>query len=314
MNSELSFFLIFSFFSFSLSSQADTLIAYAKRFLGVPYCWGGETPECFDCSGFCQYVYKHALGIDISRTTAEIIYDGREVSREELQPGDLVFPHAKHVTLYIGNNEVIQAPHSGDVVKISKLSELSGFWRARRILPDEEPPTLKFKAIFDAEFYSRKYSDLKNAFGNDYDQLYKHFNTYGIKEGRCASPAFDVDYYLKNNTDLKKAFKSDHVAAFNHFISTGWKENRDLSPVFHLGYYKEKNNDIVKVYGEDNTAEIMNHFLVYGLKEGRISSPNFSLQAYKKKNKDLVEKFGDDNKEYYIHYLIEGKEEGRQAT
>ena len=105
MNSNIIFFLIFSFFSFSLSSQqSDTLIAYAKQFLGHPYCWGGETQECFDCSGFCQYVYKHALGIDISRTTSEIIYDGREVSRENLQPGDLVFPHPKHVTLYIGNN------------------------------------------------------------------------------------------------------------------------------------------------------------------------------------------------------------------
>ena len=58
----------------------------------------------------------------------------------------------------------------------------------------------------------------------------------------------------------------------------------------------------------------MNHFLVYGLKEGRVSSPNFDIEVYKKKNKDLVEKFGDDNKEYYIHYLLEGKEDGREAT
>ena len=53
--------------------------------------------------------------------------------------------------------------------------------------------------------------------------------------------------------------------------------------------------------------------MVYGLKEGRVSSPNFNLQTYKKKNKDLVTKFGNDNKEYYIHYLLEGKSEGREA-
>ena len=292
MNSKINLVLIFSFFSFSLSSQADTLIEFAKKFLGVPYCRGGETPACFDCSGFVQYVYKHALGIDIDRTTSEIINNGREVSREELQPGDLVFPHSGHVTLYIGNNQIIHAPQTGDVVKIVEIYK---FWRARRILKDGKTPiTHKFKAVFDAEFYSRKYKDLKNVYGDD---LYKHFYSTGIKEGRCASPGFDVDYYLKANADLKKAFKSDYIEAFNHFTRFGWKENRDLSPVFHLGYYKDNNPDIGEAYGQDNTEEIMNHFLVYGLKEGRVSSPNFNLEVYKKKNKDLVAKFGDDNKE-----------------
>lgn len=315
MISKLSLFLIFAFFSFSLSSQADTLIRYAKTFLGVPYCWGGETPACFDCSGFCQYVYKHALGIDISRTTIEILNEGREVSREELQPGDLIFPDSGHVALYIGDNKIIHAPKSGDVVKIVEIYE---FWRARRILEDDKPtkPSIDtFKAVFDAEFYSRKYKDLKNAFGNDNKELSKHFYSFGIKEGRTASPAFDVKYYLNNNDDLKKYFgSSNYVDAFNHFISKGWIEDRDLSPVFHIYYYKVNNPGVVKEYGEDNTQAIMNHFLVFGMKEGRKSSPYFNLQAYKKNNKDLVKKFGDDNKEYYIHYLLEGKEEGRKAT
>ena len=308
MNSKLSLFLIFSFFTFSLSSQADTLIAYAKQFLNVPYCWGGETPECFDCSGFVQYVYKHALGISIGRTTSEQINEGREVSREELQPGDLLFPHSGHVTLYIGNNQIIHSPKTGDVVKIVEIYQ---FWRARRIL--EDAPQV-FKGVFDAEFYSNRYQDLKKAFGKDEGQLSNHFYSIGIKEGRSASPAFDVDYYLKANSDLKKAFGSDHVEAFNHFINIGYKENRDLSPVFHLGYYKKNNNDVIEVYGEDNTQEIMNHFLVYGMKEGRVSSPNFNLAAYKKKYKDLVKAFGDNNKEYYIHYLNIGIKEGREAT
>ena len=316
MNYKLILLLIFTFFSFSFSSsQSETLINYAKQFLGTPYVYGGETPAGFDCSGFCQYVYKHALGIDISRTTRELIYDGREVTRAELQPGDLVFPSNHHVTLYIGNNEVIHAPQTGDVVKISKIEELNGgFWRARRILPDEpSEPTHKFKSIFDAEFYARKYPDLKKKYGNDNSKLSKHFYSLGIREGKCASPVFDVDYYLNTNKDLKNAFGTDYLEAYNHFITFGWNENRDLSPVFHLGYYKENNPDIGKVYGESNTEEILNHFMVYGLKEGRVSSPNFNLQTYKKKNKDLVTKFGNDNKEYYIHYLLEGKSEGREA-
>ena len=84
--------------------SATTLIDFAKKFIGVPYVFGGTTPKGFDCSGFVQYVYKHALGINISRTTKTQINDGREVSKNELQPGDLVFPTSDHVTLYIGNN------------------------------------------------------------------------------------------------------------------------------------------------------------------------------------------------------------------
>ena len=111
------------------------LISYAKQFIGVPYVWGGSSPNGFDCSGLVQYVYRH-FGINISRTTRTQINDGREVGRNNLQLGDLVFPSSGHVTLYIGNNQVLHAPEPGDRVKISPLWK---FWRARRILPDENP-------------------------------------------------------------------------------------------------------------------------------------------------------------------------------
>ena len=286
--------------------MSDTLINFSKKFLGVPYVFGGTTPNGFDCSGFVQYVYKNALGITISRTTKTQINDGREVGRNELQPGDLVFPNAGHVTLYIGNNKVIHAPQPGDVVKISNLW---AFWRARRIR-DLGP---NFKSVFNSEFYSRKYDDLKNAFGTNYSKLYEHFMTYGIKEGWSASEAFDVSYYLENNGDLKNAFGSDKFAAYNHFLTFGWHEDRDLSPVFHLGYYKNNNPDVVNAFGRDNADTIMNHFLTYGMKEGRLSSPNFNLNNYKSRYGDLRAAFGDNNKEYYIHYWVYGSNEGRDA-
>ena len=111
----------------------SALVKYAKKFLGVPYVFGGTTPKGFDCSGLVQYVYRH-FGINISRTTRTQINDGREVGRNNLQLGDLVFPSSGHVTLYIGNNQVLHAPEPGDRVKISPLWK---FWRATRILPDE---------------------------------------------------------------------------------------------------------------------------------------------------------------------------------
>ena len=285
------------------------LINFAKKFIGVPYVFGGTTPKGFDCSGFVQYVYKHALGINISRTTQTQINDGREVSRNELQPGDLVFTNQGHVTLYIGNNQVIHAPQTGDKVKISNLW---AFWRARRILNNENNQ-LKIKSVFVADFYNAKYQDLNQAFKNNSGQLLNHFLTYGIKEGRCASPAFDVLYYLNVNGDLKNAFGNNYEAAYNHFITYGFNENRDLSPVFNLGYYKQNNPDVVKAFG-NNTDAIMNHFLSYGMKEGRTSSPNFNLDFYKSNNQDLKNAYGNNKKEYYIHYMIYGRDEGRKAN
>ncbi|MBU3160828.1 C40 family peptidase [Clostridium frigoris] len=115
-------------------SQA-AIIAYASTFLGTPYLWGGTTPSGFDCSGFTQYVYAH-FGISVGRTTFDQINDGVEVPRDKLQPGDLVFfgtfanPH--HMGMYIGDNNYIHAPHTGDVIKISPVGR-NDYVTARRV-------------------------------------------------------------------------------------------------------------------------------------------------------------------------------------
>ena len=121
--------------------NGSDLVEYAKQFIGVKYVFGGTTPNGFDCSGLVQYVYRH-FGINISRTTKTQINDGREVGRNELQLGDLVFPSNGHVTLYVGNGQVLHAPQPGDRVKISPIW---AFWRARRILSDD--PNRHFRDI-----------------------------------------------------------------------------------------------------------------------------------------------------------------------
>ena len=103
-------------------------VAIAERYLGVPYRWGGADPLTgFDCSGFTMYVYAQ-LGINLTHYTGAQFYEGTRVPPDQLEPGDLVFfePSARgpqHEGMYIGNGQFIQAPHSGDVVKISSLSE-----------------------------------------------------------------------------------------------------------------------------------------------------------------------------------------------
>jgi len=110
--------------------------AIAARYLGVPYRWGGDSPAGFDCSGFVMYVYAQ-LGISLPHYTVAQYSLGTPVSRDELQPGDLVFfDGLGHVGIYIGGGQFIHSPHTGDVVKVSSLSEswyASTYVGARRI-------------------------------------------------------------------------------------------------------------------------------------------------------------------------------------
>ena len=103
----------------SLGARA---VALARRELGVPYVWGGESPAGFDCSGLVAYVYGR-LGVSLPRVAADQYRAGRHIARSLLRPGDLVFFHGLgHVGIYIGAGRFIHAPHTGDVVRISSLS------------------------------------------------------------------------------------------------------------------------------------------------------------------------------------------------
>jgi cell wall-associated NlpC family hydrolase len=106
----------------------------ALRYLGVPYVWGGATPTGFDCSGLVMYVYAQ-LGISLPHFAAAQYSEGTPVARTDLQPGDLVFfDGLNHVGIYIGNGQLVHAPQTGDVVKISSVSDWGdGYVGARRI-------------------------------------------------------------------------------------------------------------------------------------------------------------------------------------
>jgi cell wall-associated NlpC family hydrolase len=107
----------------------------ALHYLGIPYLWGGASPSTgFDCSGLVMYVYAQ-LGIQLPHYAAAQFGLGASVAKSDLQPGDLVFfDSLNHVGIYIGGGEMVHAPETGDVVKITPLSQFgASYVGARRL-------------------------------------------------------------------------------------------------------------------------------------------------------------------------------------
>jgi peptidoglycan DL-endopeptidase CwlO len=113
------------------------VVGVALSQLGTPYVWAGSAPGGFDCSGLVMWAYSQ-VGVSLPHSSYAQYGMGVPVSRDQLQPGDLVFfDGLGHVGIYIGGDQFVHAPHTGDVVKISSLSEswyAATYVGARRIL------------------------------------------------------------------------------------------------------------------------------------------------------------------------------------
>jgi cell wall-associated NlpC family hydrolase len=104
------------------SARARIAIEFALSQRGKPYHWGSAGPSSYDCSGLTMRSYAHA-GISLDHFTGSQWHSGRHVSRSALRPGDLVFFYSDHhhVGIYIGGGQMVHAPHTGDVVRISSI-------------------------------------------------------------------------------------------------------------------------------------------------------------------------------------------------
>jgi cell wall-associated NlpC family hydrolase len=127
--------------------RASELTMEAMSMLGIPYRYGGTSPETgMDCSGLIQHIFKEAWGKDLPRTAKEMSHVGVKVDRKDLQPGDLVFFNTlrrsfSHVGIYLGDHKFIHAPSTGSEVRIESMD--IGYWKKRfngsRRVSDPDP-------------------------------------------------------------------------------------------------------------------------------------------------------------------------------
>ncbi|MEJ1116551.1 C40 family peptidase [Paenarthrobacter sp. CCNWLY172] len=116
----------------------DAVVAAAKKYIGVPYVWGGTNPAVgMDCSGFVQRVFKD-LGVELPRVVSDQMQKGTPVaSLAEAKPGDLVVSYGgEHISIYLGNGKAIDAPVPGQTIQIRDAWEkYSNLTSIRRIVP-----------------------------------------------------------------------------------------------------------------------------------------------------------------------------------
>jgi peptidoglycan DL-endopeptidase CwlO len=129
--------------SLSGTTQGDEVVAGARKYIGVPYVWGGTDPEKgLDCSGLVQKVYSE-LGYDLPRVSYEQAKAGRPVdSLADAQPGDILAfgSPVHHVAIYVGENQMIEAPRPGLDVRLGPIYETPT--AIRRIVPDAGTATI----------------------------------------------------------------------------------------------------------------------------------------------------------------------------
>jgi peptidoglycan DL-endopeptidase CwlO len=138
------------------SPEGASAVAIAQHYLRVPYVWGGAIPATgFDCSGLTRFVYAQ-LGVNLPHYAASQFAAFPKLDPAQLLPGDLVFFEPKfdgpgHVAIYIGNDQMIEAPHTGALVRVSSFSRAAasmGFLGAVRPYTEVVAPAPQLTPLY----------------------------------------------------------------------------------------------------------------------------------------------------------------------
>lgn len=268
---------------------------------------------------------RNIYGYDVNKLLKHFINQGMKEGRQGCEEFN--------VKIYRANYGDLRNAYGDNLERYYKHYIISGQAEGRngKILLNPAGNTVyngrDYKDVFNVEYYAKRYSDLKNVYGNDQEKLLKHFVLYGMKEGRQGSEEFNVRIYRANYGDLRNIYGDNLEKYYIHYIIAGKTEGRngktekefenltvyngrDYKDIFNAEYYYNRYGDLRNTYGKD-AEKLLKHFVLYGMKEGRQGNEEFDVKVYRAKYGDLENAYDDDWERYYIHYIIAGKEEGR---
>ncbi|OYT90604.1 MAG: hypothetical protein CFE43_17520 [Burkholderiales bacterium PBB3] len=185
--------------------------------------------------------------------------------------------------------------------------------RLMRVVPVADANTLAAAPFFDANYYMLRNPDVAKASGGDATAARAHWLQSGSAELRESSVLFDAQWYLQNNADVAAALGHDGVGAALHYRDWGITEARDASPAFSLGLYQSANPDLVAAFGE-NRRLYQQHYLAFGVSECRRASRYFDARYYLRTHADVAAAVGNSCAGALIHWLNNGRAEGRVAV
>ena len=204
-----------------------------------------------------------------------------------------------------------------------------------------------YSPVYDPLFYIGNNNDLKTAFSKtygsieliDFKALLRHFVSCGMSEGRATKEGFDLTSYYYANEDLRAAYGLDLKRYYRHYVDYGRKEGRvctgvdapttwahscggvDYSPVYDGSYYRQNNPDLQTAFLKkagglmlyDDVA-LLRHFVSCGANEGRRGNSSFDVHSYYNEYSDLRKIYRENYIQYYKHYCLYGRFEGRHAS
>lgn len=269
-------------------STVKTYNAVNGRVIGSIYSSDKCTILNVYSSGWCRVRYPISGGTKTAYTYSNYFFTNTGFSTAETKPGKnrdvygkpnltykLGTTYSSDSVLIIGSsngNQQILYPISGGY----KMGFISGSISVSAGNAGGYSPAVYNGAkseieglCFDAKYYADTYSDLKAAFGYDSAKLLNHWKTFGIKEGRGASPILDLKYYMANNADLRKAFgNTNYTRGYQHFLEYGYAEFRPSSKYYNGDYYRKNNTDLKSF----DSKFLLKHYLQYGINEKRYAN------------------------------------------
>ena len=239
--------------------NGDKIVQDAMKYIGLPYKWGASGPSEFDCSGLVYYVFKQN-GINVPRTSKEQSKFGTQVDKADLKPGDCVFfaknGSVHHVGIYIGDDQFIHSPSTGDVIKISSLSSKSDFYCARRFVDPGNGSYSAQSSTSSSNNTSTISNNLNSSFG-----IYNTSNGKSLLQSRAKKPKVST---ISSNSDPEETIlEVTSNKDVQNILQTAYENNENFMNDSNISNNK---NIKKKKHNKEETSKSFASKVINGLK------------------------------------------------